>query len=163
MKVRQLAPLLLIALVPSIPRPLGACEPASRDGGAWSEEPLLGDAGAPTGLTATYRIDRPSGDGSSLGCATSCGPFQFIVLELSAVDDMTPANRIGYKFAIVGGQPPSYLQFGETLLVDEYSASGTEIGLRFSDDSGGFSFYLEVTAVDQNGNESEPIVIAIDG
>lgn len=165
MNFRLLAPLLLIALAPSIPRPLGACSLAPRDGGGWYEEPLIGDTGAPTQLAATYTIDWPSGDGDSgIGCMATCGPGPaYVVLQLSAVDDLTPANRIGYKFALVGGQPPKQLQYDQTLLVDEYSASGTELGLMFDRASGPFSFDLEITAVDQNGNESEPIVITIDG
>jgi hypothetical protein len=165
MKLVRVAPLLLIALAPSIPRPLGACSLAPRDGGGWYEEPLLGDTGAPTQLAATYSIDRPAGDDdSNIGCMASCGPGPaYVVLQLSAVDDLTPAERIGYKFAIVGGQPPQQLQYDQVLVVDPYSETGTEIGLSFDRDTGSFSFDLEITAVDQNGNEGAPMVLRIEG
>lgn len=161
MKLLQVAPL-LIALAPSIPRPVGACSLAARDGGGWYEEPLLGDTGAPTQLSATYTIERPSEDG--YGCQDSCGPGPgYVVLQLSAVDDLTPLEGMGFKFGIAGGQPPRHLQYDQVLLVDPYSATGTELGLMFDRTSGPFSFDLEITAIDRNGNESEPVVIEIHG
>lgn len=163
MKFRAAAPLLLIALAPSIPRSIGACSLAPRDGGTWYEEPLLGDTGAPTQLTATYGIEWPEG-GDNVACAGSCGPGPaYVVLHLSAVDDLTPAARIGYRFEILDGQPPRNLQFDQVLLVDPYSYSGDEIGLSFDRETDHFDVDLQITAIDQNGNESAPIVITIAG
>ena len=165
MKARSLAPLLLFVLAPSIPRPVGACSLAPRDGGGWYEEPLLGDSTPPVAPTASYSIYRPADDDdANVGCMASCGPGPaYVLLDLTTTDDMTPAERIGYKFAIVGGQPPKNFLYDQILTVDPYSRSGTELGLSFDRRSAPFSFDLEITAIDQNGNESVPVVIEIDG
>ncbi len=165
MKLRQLAPILLVALTPSIPREIGACSLAPRDGGGWYEEPLYGDSTPPTQPSVSYSILwTAQAHGGSVGCTASCGPGPaYVLLELGAADDKTPAERIGYKFAIASGRPPKNLQYDQILTVDPYSRSGTELGLAFDTDSGPFSFDLEITAVDQNGNESVPVVIEIEG
>jgi hypothetical protein len=165
MTLRHLAPLLLIALAPSIPRSIGACSLAPRDGGGWYEEPIVGDTSGPTQLVASYSVYRaPEDSGASLSCAASCGPGpSYVLLQLTALDDRTTAENLGYKFAIVGGQPPKNFQYDQILRVDAYGPTGNEIGLAFDRDSAPFSFDLEITAIDQNGNESTPIVIEIDG
>ncbi|MGE3767584.1 MAG: hypothetical protein AB7L94_35345, partial [Kofleriaceae bacterium] len=63
----------------------------------------------------------------------------------------------------LGGQPPRNLQLDQVLLVDPYSYSGDEIGLSFDRETGHFDIDLQITAIDQNGNESAPIVITIAG
>ena len=164
MKPRSLAPLLLLVLAPSIPRTIGACSLAARHG-TWWEEVQPGDTTGPTNLTAGYSVDRPDeSDGGGVGCTASCGSGPaYVVLDVSATDDATPRERIGYKFAIVGGQPPKNLDYTQVYAIDTYSETGGEIGLWFDRDAGAFSFDLEITAVDTSGNESTPIVIAIDG
>jgi hypothetical protein len=166
MKFRQLAALLLIALAPSIPRPIGACSLEPRDGGIWQAEPIEGDTQAPTQLTATYGVDWPE-DGSSVACGGggSCGvgPAYF-VFHLSAVDDNVASEALGYRFVVVGGEPPRGFDATQPLMPDPYAyGDGAEIGISFSRDDNHFSFDLQITAIDRNGNESDPIVIEIEG
>lgn len=156
MTARHLA-LALIVLAPSIPRDSGACSPLQINGGEWTHEPLAGDVEPPIAVTASYEIKRfPISEGTGCGDAP-CGGWTFVLLDLASTDDRTPADRIGYRFAIASGQPPEGLYIGQTWL-----ASDGELGLRYYGD-GAFSFDLEITALDQNGNESEPVVISIDG
>ncbi len=167
MKFRQLAALLVIALAPSIPRPIGACSLEPRDGGIWREEPVEADTQAPTQLTATYGVDWPE-DGSSVACGGGggCGPGPaYFVFHLSAVDDNVTAEGLGYRFVVVGGQPPRGLETAsQALMPDPFAqGEGAEIGISFSRDAGHFSFDMQITAIDRNGNESEPIVIEIEG
>lgn len=165
MTLRQVALLLVLAVTPSIPRWSGACEPALRDGGTWEARPTAGDTQGPTQVTATSTIERHGESHSPLGCGTTCGQgFAYIVLQLSAVDDIATPDTIGYRFAIASGQPPEiYDALSETKLVDPYSEGGREIGLRFDINAAPFTFDLEVVAVDGNGNESAPVVVEISG
>jgi hypothetical protein len=160
-------PLLLIVLTPSIPRPVGACSLAPRDGGWHNNDPLYAlDTTPPSAVTASYTVLRAKDDGGGGGgCGiASCGPApSYVLLSLSATDDRAAVDRLGYTFAIVDGQPPRYFNYENVLKVDPYSASGTELGLSFDTDAAPFSFDLEIRAVDLNGNEGPPIVMTIEG
>ena len=153
----------LIALAPSIPKPVGACSVAVMDGGVHVLDPRYADDDvAPSALVASAAVWRsPASDDS--GC-TSCGPSPgYVHLELSATDDRTPYERLGYKFAIAAGQPPRGLDLTHTLLPNPYDGWGHQLGLAFDTSSEPFSFDLEIRAIDLDGNAGPPVVITIDG
>jgi hypothetical protein len=61
------------------------------------------------GTVSVVRIQRgkgPQWEGCSYG-AGSCDGAGYIVLGGAATDDMTEANRIGYRFTLVQGTPPT--------------------------------------------------------
>ncbi len=158
----------LLVLAPSIPRPIGACSFAQRNGGLWSARPIEGDTQGPTLLGAEYRVERPADD-DSIGCGRSCGPGSgYIVLQLSAQDDLSAREDIAYRFEILGGTMPPGFE-AESYFVevafrpDSDIVDAIELGLSVSRDAGSFAFDLQITAIDLNGNESTPIVIEIEG
>lgn len=160
--MRRLA-LLMLLLAPSLPRPVGACSPALRDGGWHSNDPAYAtDTVAPSAVMASATVERSTrDDGGSVGCNTSCGPAPgYIVLRPTATDDRAGLAQLGFKLAIASGQPPRGLDVSQVLLIESYSG---EIGLRFDNDAAPFSFDLELRAVDLNGNEGPPTVITIEG
>lgn len=161
---RRVVPLFLIALAPSIPRPTGACSLEPQHGGEWYEDPIDGDVVAPTRVTVNYYVVRPP-EGNDIGCAESCGPGpNLLVFRVSALDDIVAPNALGYRFRAVGdGRLPRGLAPVQTLYPNPAMENGLEIGLDFSREAGSLSFDMEITALDRNGNESEPIVVTIDG
>ena len=157
MRISLLAPLALVVLGPSLPAPVGACSQSDIDGGTHSLDPAFSaDTTPPSPVTVTYEILPHSPADSGCG-GTKCGRLPLVLLRLSASDVGTPSERVGYKFTVVDGQPPQGLHVSSVLL-----AANGEVGLPFDTDAGSFSFDLEVRAVDLNGNEGPPVVIAIE-
>lgn len=151
----------------TFPRFSGACSPAPTDGGTLFPDPAYAaDVIPPSAVTASVvDVNRPL-DRSEIGCGGggTCGrgPGE-ITLALSATDESSGAE-VGYKFTVVGGQPPEGFWIGPNFNdpLRTLEGSGT-IGLTFDPDAKPFSFDLEIRAVDLNGNEGAPVVVAIDG
>ncbi len=99
------------------------------------------------------------------GCGGGCGHPSLVYVQVIAVDDRAFATDIGYKFAITRGEAPRGFTLPSGALRAEVDGIGNgELGLRYSDDApSGFSFDLEIRAVDLNGNESAPITVTIEG
>jgi hypothetical protein len=134
----------LLAFAPSIPRPVGACTPYPTDGGLHTLDLAHGtDRTPPSAPTASYSVYEGSpADGGGCGGKPECGGAPAtIYIDLSAIDDRTPATEMGYKLAIADGA----------------------IGLRFDSTMlHGWSFDLEIIAVDLNGNEGPPVIVTIE-
>jgi hypothetical protein len=84
--------------------------------------------------------------------ASSCDDLGSIALQLSAQDDQTPTDKLGYQIELAAGQLPS----GMTLPPTPVRTMGGTIPLSWndgaSDDQESISFSLEVRAVDLAGN-----------
>lgn len=149
-----------LVVAPSIPRPSGACSPAPQDGGSHALDPAFStDTAAPGAVDATFDIYRASNSGGG-GCShDSCGGgFNEVALQLTAADDRTPGERMGYRFTIVGGQTPPYLNFPTGDRLVGYG----EVNWRYdSSFDGKFSFDVEIRAVDLNGNVGPATVVTI--
>jgi hypothetical protein len=74
-----------------------------------------------------------------------------------AMDDMTPADRIGYRVNLVSGPPP-----GPTtgLSVPSLGTPAGSLQL-FWDGGDDFDFTIQLIAIDAAGNESEPRTVRI--
>lgn len=159
--MNRLAVLALILIAPSIPRPTGACSPLAANNGPHELDlQFATDTVAPSAVTASAAIDddKGSSDGGG-GCSTPvCGDGgSFVVLNVSATDDRAPAERIGYRLTISGGQPPQGLDLPATAVL---SASG-DLLLRYNINASAFAFDLDIRAVDLNGNIGPATVIAV--
>jgi len=157
-RMKHALAVVLLVVAPSIPRPSGACSPVEDDYGPHVLDPTAStDSVAPTETNAYFQTYRS--DGGSVGCANSCGGgFNTIQLSVDAGDDRTPPNRMGYRFAIVGGQPPPSLLFP---VGDRISSNG-DFNWRFdSSFHGSFSFDVEIRAVDLNGNVGAATTVTI--
>jgi len=147
----------LLVLAPSIPRPSGACSPVEDDYGPHDRDPaFVTDTVAPSAVDATYDVYRSSGGG---GCANSCGSgFSTIQLSVHATDDRTSSERMGYRFTIVGGQPPPRILFPTGDRISSYG----QFNWRFDPDyDGAFSFDVEIRAVDLNGNLGPATIVTL--
>lgn len=148
--MKHVLALALLVVAPSIPRPSGACSPVPDDNGPHElDVTFSADAVAPGAVDATSSVSRSSGGGGGCAGTDSCGGgFSMVRVALTAVDDRTPEERMGYRFAIVGGQPPPGLLFPS----GDRTAYG-EVNWRFdSSYRGSFSFDVSIRAVDLNGN-----------
>lgn len=159
LRMKHVLAVAFLVVAPSIPRPSGACSPSWEGSEPHELDPAYAtDAAAPGTVGATFDIYR--GENNSAGCNDSCGGggFNEITLSLDATDDRTPGDRMGYRFTIVGGQPPPSLDFpsGDRLVGRN--------DLTWSYDSsydGKFSFDVEIRAVDLNGNVGPATIVTI--
>ena len=94
----------------------------------------------------------------TVGCGSrsTCDDIGTIGIAVDATDDVTPAERIGYRLTLESGQPPSAL----ILPTDAVEPVSGELVLVWDDIADGrtedFNFTLRITAVDLAGNESDP-------
>jgi hypothetical protein len=99
--------------------------------------------------------------GDDDGCVMSkCANPSTIVINAAATDDTTPADAIGYRFAVAGGALPGGLALPAGA-VDTPFFGGT---FRFNFDAGNrddIDFTLQVIAVDAAGNESAPQTVRV--
>lgn len=147
------------------PRFSGACSPASNDGGPLLLDPAyVADVIPPSSVTASLLLVNRPAESSAIGCGGSCGRFPGeIQLQLSAVDESSGTD-VGYKFLVVGGTPPvGFFIAPEPGTAIRTIDGSNMLALTFDPDAGSFSFDLEIRAVDLNGNEGAPVVLAIDG
>jgi hypothetical protein len=153
-----LGALTLPALVPS---PAGACSPVTYMIHTL-DAAFATDTTAPSGLVASVDIYDANYDPDSGGCTehveSSCGDLSAVVVTATAQDDRAPSDRIGFRVRVVGGTAPIYLPAEPVR---------SEIGngeMRFlTGGEHGFSFDLEIAAVDLNGNLGVPQVIHVEG
>jgi len=159
--MKHAAAILILALAPSLPRPSGACDLVPEDYGPHDLDPAFAsDEVAPGPVQVTYDVFHASRESAGCGVHDTCGTGESTVhLVVSATDDRTPAEQLGYRFAIVGGQPPPHIRFPTG---DRRAGWGGELYWRFDGDYGGaFSFDVEIRAVDLNGNVGPATVVTI--
>ena len=108
---------------------------------------------------ASFDVYRASGDRGGCGMDDSCGGgVSMVHLRVDASDDQTPAEQLGYRFVIVGGQPPPHIGFPS----DDRVSGWGEFNWRFDGEyRGAFSFDVEIRAVDLNGNVGPATVVTI--
>lgn len=97
----------LAVLVSALPRPADACEPA------YSDEHQLEDQGLPLDQTPPSAPDQVEAEvresKSSPWARHSCAGQQLrqlLVRVAGAADDRTPAQKLGFRVELVGGQAP---------------------------------------------------------
>ena len=99
----------------------------------------------------------------TVGCGSrsTCDDIGTIGIAVGATDDVTPAERIGYRLTLESGALPSSL----TLPTDAVEPMSGELVLVWDDIADGriedFNFTLRITAVDLAGNESDPQLLPI--
>jgi len=106
--------------------------------------------GAPDVTAIVRRWEYPS----------TCFDIALIDVAVSAIDDAAPPERLGYRFRVAGGDPPDGLGIPDAAIAPPRINSGRVL-LFFSYMDPAFAFELEVRAVDLNGNEGPPTVVAI--
>lgn len=164
MKGRRYVAAVIIAVAPSIPQLTGACSIPLMYG-SWGRAPIAGDTSAPTNVEVDVLVDR----GDEFGgceCGDACPQMTFLVFDVNATDDHTPAERIGYRFTVVDGEPPPSLYLRDDETYTTYRDTRRDygfIGFMLGSHVGRFRFDIEIVAVDESGNESAPIVMTVDG
>jgi hypothetical protein len=142
------------------PAPLGACSLATNED-HHLDLAFGSDKTAPGTVTASvYDLIHHENDGDGGGCGThvaSCGSFSSLTLDVSAIDDQTPAERIGYRLRVISGDTPRDFN----VPMQDVRAFGSQLYLYFAVDDHDFDFELEIRAVDLNGNAGAPTVVAI--
>jgi len=89
----------------------------------------------------------------------SCDDLGHIKLRVSAIDDRTPGERLGYSIEIVDGSPPAgFRPFSEPI-----RAYAGAMHIYWIDGGAydSFDFTLGVTAIDLGGNRSAPTQVRI--
>jgi hypothetical protein len=142
------------------PRPLGACSLASNDD-HHLDPAFSTDKTAPGAVEANvFDLVHHEDDGDGGGCGThvaSCGSFGSLTIDVSATDDTAPAEKIGYRLRMIGGDAPR----GLNLPMQDVRPFGSQLQLYFDVDDYDFEFQLEISAVDLNGNVGAPTVLRI--
>jgi hypothetical protein len=149
-------PLLALAY----PDPVGACSivgnPDHQVDQAYADDET--PPGAVTASVLVRRFDQGGGGGCGGTAVSSCYDVAFVEVMVAASDDAAPADQLGYQVRVASGQAPA----GMTPPAGAIRA--TEQGvlvLPFSYMESGFSFELEVRAVDLNGNLGPPTLVAV--
>src|SRR5687768_8637377 len=92
------------------------------------------DTTPPSATIVTSAELRRSSDSGCMNCGVD---RSMISIALAATDDATPADRIGYKLTVVGGDPPKGLAQTQTL------QGGSDLLLFVDPNDRAFSFDLE--------------------
>ncbi len=99
------------------------------------------------------RGTRPEADGCGGGAATSCDDIAILDISFDdAIDDRTPAERMGYVVRLVAGSLPT----GITLSDEPVRLPGGGLVYSFGDnseDQDDIDFTVSITPVDLAGNE----------
>ena len=94
------------------------------------------------------------GDGASSGCGSDCPDRGFIQIPAVATDDMTPPEKIGYRFTLAAGDLVPGLTLPATAVDPNI---GDAVSLYWNGTTGRpVDFTLQVVAIDLAGNESAP-------
>lgn len=141
----------LLLLVVLEPRRAEACSPVTYDQ-HFLDPAHAADQVAPSAPIADGYVYRDTANG---GC-NSCGDLSSIVISASATDDRTPAEQVGFQLKVVRGIAP-FAALGP--IRPQYS---DEMRIFFDPEVRGYSFDVEVRAVDLNGNIGAPTVITIE-
>lgn len=113
--------------------------------------------------TSVPTISRGYAPGSCSGTGSACDDIGIIFIFPNAMDDMTPAEHIGYRITLAGGALPD----GFTLPTDviELDAGSPALQLGWVDGATNsqdvIDFTLSIVAVDLAGNESTPQTVVV--
>jgi len=108
-------------------------------------------------------IGRGFAPGGCSGSSSSCDDIGVIQIQPKATDDMTPAEKIGFRVTLAAGTLPS----GLTLPADaiDLPPGYPFVGLTWVDgatnDQDLLNFTLSIVAVDLAGNESAPQTVVV--
>jgi hypothetical protein len=115
------------------------------------------------GFNSVGRGHRSPGAEGCGGGEPGCDAYGAVHVELAATDDVSPQDKIGYRFTVASGTPPTGLVFpaepvdfplGETAFDFLWDDGAT-------DQQEPVAFTLRIVAVDQAGNESAPQMLAV--
>jgi hypothetical protein len=108
----------------------------------------------PASIPSEVLAANPSMDsGSCSGSDSSCDNLEKIELAADATDDMTPADRIGYRLTLKEGTLPTGLE----LPAEAVEPSSGKLDLFwFNTNHEAVDFTMNVVAIDLAGNESAP-------
>ena len=107
---------------------------------------------APGAVTASAEVVR---FGGSRG---QCGGIAEADLAVSATDDATPADKLGYLLELASGTPPRSFDLPSGAI----RAADGELFVRYdANQSGAFTIDLSVRARDLNGNLGPPTVVTV--
>jgi hypothetical protein len=114
---------------------------------------------APAAAATSFDIVRFDNDGGCGGGAeNSCSDTAIVAIAVTASDDRTPADKIGYQLTLVSGELPA----GMTLPQGAVVPFDGKLNFVFrAEDRGGFTADLEVRARDLNGNLGPPTIVTI--
>jgi hypothetical protein len=159
--MKRAVAILLLALAPSLPRPTGACDLVPEDHGPHVLDPAhASDTEAPSAPVVSFEVYRAERESAGCGTYDTCGNGDSTIhVVVSATDDLTPADQLGYRFTILSGYVPPNLRVPAD---DRRPWAGDELSWRFAGDyRGAFQFDVEVRAVDLNGNVGPATVLTI--
>ncbi len=113
-----------------------------------------GDAVAPILTAVSIAVTPPD-----LSSSSSCGDLGRVTLVVTASDDRTPQDKLGYVVTLAdGGSLPTWLAMPRyTALAN--SASDDSLISTYDADAPPQDLDLAVRAVDLNGNLSEPMLV----
>jgi hypothetical protein len=98
-------------------------------------------------------------DGTGCMSGDSCGDFTSVEIRNLATDDMTPTERIGYRFVLVAGALPSGFTLPEGVV--DWALPDASVWLMWSGLDGDFDFTLQLVAFDAAGNQSAPETVRL--
>ncbi|MFN0253661.1 MAG: hypothetical protein ACKV2T_42730 [Kofleriaceae bacterium] len=141
--IRVVAVIALVALV--APPEAEACfEPAFEQ--HQLERSQLSDTVKPGPVSISMWIEEPDSGGCTMPAREKCGPVgRRLVVLVSASDDQTPPDKLGYRVLVTAGRSP----FAEPGDVRPFDGSQLHFELGDSED---FDFELAIRAIDLNGN-----------
>lgn len=145
--------LLLTASYLSLPKRADAC---SYPGFARHELDVLqrGDAIAPVLTAASIAVTPPD-----LSSSSSCGDLGRVKLVLTANDDRTPQDKLGYVVTLAdGGSLPTWLAMPSYTALANGAAHDSMLST-YDASAPVEDLDLAVRAVDLNGNLSEPMLV----
>jgi hypothetical protein len=152
-------PLAVPLLALACPDPVGACSiignPDHTVDAAYADDET--PPGAVTASVLVRRFDQGGGGGCGGTAVSSCYDVAFVEVTVAATDDAAPAEQLGYQVRVASGQAPA----GMTPPAGAIRAEQGVLVLPFSYMQSGFSFELEVSAVDLNGNLGPPTLVAV--
>jgi hypothetical protein len=108
-------------------------------------------------------IARGFAPGGCSGSSSSCDDIGIVQIQPKATDDMTPAEKIGFRVTLAAGALPS----GLTLPADtiDLPPGYPFVGLTWvdgaTDNQDPLDFTLSIIAVDLAGNESGPQTVVV--
>jgi len=117
----------------------------------------------PVGFNYLGRGHRSPGAEGCGGGDPGCDATGVVHVELAATDDVSPQDKIGYRFTVASGTPPAGLVFPENPV--DFPLGETAFNFPWNDGAtdvqDAVSFTLRIVAVDQAGNESAPQMLAV--
>lgn len=159
---------MLVALAALLAPPAAACSFAT--GAAHEVVANPADTTAPSTPEApeltVKRGVGPTCDAFGSCRSTSCDDIGLVELALPpATDDVSAPEHVGYRLRVLDGTLPDGLTVDETRRADAISGDVATLALIWideaTDEQEAFDFTLGVTAIDEAGNESEEIAVAV--